>query len=283
MMGSSNPALGDSAMHRIRAQADAALGGGGGATTAPMPGEAAQRAEVMTVSGTAIKSLMLLGLVLVTASLAWGMTVDAIRQTGQGQGSALLPILLLGGAIGGLIVAMITIFKPRTSPVTAPIYAALEGLVLGAISALFHERFDASDTPVTSSIVFQAVLLTLSIAASMFALYALRIIKVTQKLRAGIMIATAGVFFTYLISFVLGMFGMSVPLLHSSGPAGIAISGVIVVIAAFNLLLDFDFIERGSREGMPKWAEWYGAFGLMVTLIWLYLEVLRLLAKLRSR
>ena len=279
MFGTANPALGDSAMDRIRAQANTALAGGG-RTTARMPGEAAeQRTDVMTVSGTSLKCLMLLGLVLVTAAIAWGLAIDPT----SGQRSPWLLPLVIGGAIGGLIVALITIFKPRTSPVTAPIYAALEGLVLGAISALFHEMYDVEGTGLQNSIVFQAVLLTLSIAASMFALYALRIIKVTAKLRAGIMIATMGVFLTYAVSFVLGFFGMSVPFLHSSGPMGIGISVLIVGIAAFNLLLDFDFIERGSQEGMPKWAEWYGAFGLMVTLVWLYLEVLRLLAKLRSR
>ena len=278
--GTSNPALGDSAMDRIRAQAGAALAGGG-STTARMPGEEAQpRADVMTVSGSALKCLMLLGLVLVTASITWGMMMDAL--TGSGTSGGLAQILMIGGAIGGFIVALIAIFVPKSSPITAPLYAALEGLFLGGISAVFENRFSA-DQPALSGIVFQAVLLTLSIAGTMFALYGLRIIKVTEKLRAGIMIATFGVMVMYLVSFVLSLFGMPVSFLHSSSLMSIGISGVIIVIAAFNLLLDFDFIERGSQEGLPKWAEWYGAFGLMVTLVWLYLEVLRLLAKLRSR
>lgn len=281
MMGSSNPALGDSAMNRIRSQADAALAGGG-TTTARMPGEATQqRSDVMTVSGSALKCLMLLGLVLVTASITWGMMMDTLTNPGAG-GGGLAQILMIGGAIAGFIVALIAIFVPKSSPITAPIYAALQGLFLGGISAVFEDRFSANQ-PALSGIVFQAVLLTMSIAGTMFALYGLRIIKVTEKLRAGIMIATFGVAVMYLISFVLMLFGMPVNFLHSSSPLSIGISGVIIVIAAFNLLLDFDFIERGSQEGMPKWAEWYAAFGLMVTLIWLYLEVLRLLAKLRSR
>lgn len=279
MFGTSNPALGDSAMDRIRSQAGAALAGG--STTARMPGEATQqRADVMTVSGAAFKCLMLLGLVLITASITWGMMMDAL--SGAGSGGGLAQILMIGGVIGGIIVALIAIFVPKSSPITAPIYAALQGLFLGGISAVFEKQFSAGQ-PALSGIVFQAVLLTLSIAATMFALYGLRIIKVTEKFRAGVMIATFGVMVMYLISFVLSLFGMPVTFLHSSSPMSIGISGVIIVIAALNLLLDFDFIERGAREGMPKWAEWYGAFGLMVTLIWLYLEVLRLLAKLRSR
>lgn len=281
-----NPTLNDSAMDRIRNQAGAALAGGArGATRAQDPGEAAQRrSTTMTVSGSAFKCLMMLGIVLVTASITWGMMMDAISQSqqGTGGGSTLLPILMWGGAIGGFIVAIVTVFKPNFSPITAPIYAALEGLFLGGISAVFEQQFSANQSGL-EGIVFQAVLLTLSIAATMFALYGLRIIKVTEKLKAGIMIATFGVMAMYLVSFVLMLFGMPVSFLHSSSPLSIGISGVIVVIAAFNLLLDFDFIENGEKQGLPKWAEWYGAFGLMVTLIWLYIEVLRLLAKLRSR
>jgi len=259
-MRSSNPALSDSVFDRMR-DFDA------------------ERSTSMTVSGSALKSLMLLGIVLIGAAFTWGMTMDQMQNPGSG--SALPGILTWGGAIGGFIVALITIFSPKLSPVTAPIYAALQGLFLGGISAVFEEQFSAGQ-PKLQGIVFQAVTLTLSIAATMFALYGLRIIKVTEKLRAGIIIATVGVMVMYLISFVLSFF-MPVTFLHSSSALSIGISGVVIVIAAFNLLLDFDFIERGSEQGMPKWGEWYGAFGLLVTLIWLYIEVLRLLAKLKQR
>ena len=235
-------------------------------------------ADAMTIQGTVYKAMALLGICVVCASFAWGAASS---------GASYTPALVFGGAIAGLITALITIFKPVWSPTTAPIYAAFEGLFLGGVSYMYHSATVGSATQqnglAIDSIVVQAVGLTLGVATSMLILYAFRIITVTAKLRAGIMMATGGIFLFYIAAMVLGLFGVSVPLLHSSGPMGIGLSVVIVAVAAFNLLLDFDRIERGAQQGAPKYMEWYGGFALLVTLVWLYLEILRLLSKLRQR
>jgi uncharacterized YccA/Bax inhibitor family protein len=200
---------------------------------------------------------------------------------------------MLGGLFGGLIIALATIFKPNWSPFTAPLYAGAQGLFLGAVSAVYAARTGGAESVrdvagsiqsnPTDSIVLQAIGCTIGVALSMLILYAFRIIKVTEKLRAGILIAVTGVAAFYLFAIVASMFGMtSFGGVFGSGPIGIGFSLVVVAIAAFSLLLDFDIIERGSRTGAPKYMEWYGAFALMVTLVWLYLEILRLLSKLRS-
>lgn len=237
----------------------------------------ASRDNVMTVQGTVYKSLMLLAIVVAAAAFSWKM---ALSQSPATMG------LLLGGGIGGFVFAIITCFKPAWSPFTAPVYALLEGLFLGAISAFYAISFDGQTVGkglAIDSIVVQAVGLTMGVAASMFILYAFRIIKVTEKLKAGIFMATGAIMLFYIVSMVLGLFGVPVPLLHSTGPMGIGLSVVICGVAAFNLLIDFDMIERGAEHGAAKYMEWYGAFGLMVTLVWLYLEILRLLSKLRER
>jgi uncharacterized YccA/Bax inhibitor family protein len=159
--------------------------------------------------------------------------------------------------------------------VTAPIYAALEGLALGGISAVFESRYPG--------IVSQAVFLTFGTLAALLIAYRSGWIKATENFKLGVVAATGGIFFVYLISFVLSFFGVSIPLIHGSGVFGILFSLFVVVIAALNLVLDFDFIEQGAEQGAPKYMEWFAAFGLMVTLIWLYLEVLRLLSKLQQR
>ena len=158
---------------------------------------------------------------------------------------------------------------------TAPIYAALEGLALGGISAVFESRYPG--------IVSQAVFLTFGTLAALLIAYRSGWIKATENFKLGVVAATGGIFFVYLISFVLSFFGVSIPLIHGSGVFGILFSLFVVVIAALNLVLDFDFIEQGAEQGAPKYMEWFAAFGLMVTLIWLYLEVLRLLSKLQQR
>ena len=170
---------------------------------------------------------------------------------------------------------MITIFKKEWAPVTAPVYAILEGLALGAISAFYQLQF--------KGIVFQAVGLTFAVLAVMLMLYRTGVIKVTDKFRFMVVAATAAVGVVYLVTIVLGFFGVTVPFIHQSGTIGIVFSLVVVGIASLNLALDFDLISRGSEGGAPKFMEWYAAFGLMVTLIWLYLEILRLLSKLRRR
>jgi uncharacterized YccA/Bax inhibitor family protein len=179
------------------------------------------------------------------------------------------------GLIGGLVTALIIAFVPKTAPVLAPVYAALEGLAVGGISASFESQFNG--------ITLQAVALTFGTLFALLLAYMFRIIKVTHNFRLIVFSATAGIMLVYLSSFILSFFGISIPYLHSTGPIGIGISIFIVIIAALNLVLDFDFIEYGADRGAPKYMEWYGAFGLMVTLVWLYFEILHLLAKLRSR
>lgn len=237
-----------------------------------------EREDVMTVQGTVYKTMILLAITVATAVFSWGTAMA---------GSSLTMPIMWGGAIGGLVVALVTMSKPQWSPNTALIYAALEGLFLGAISAMYEMSFGTQTTggglPL-NGIVVQALGCTLGVAASMLILYSFRIIKVTEKLRAGIMMAVGGVMLFYIVSIVLSFFtsaGQS--LLHGTGPLSIGISCVIVGVAAFSLLVDFDMIERGAQQGAPKYMEWYGGFALLVTLVWLYLEILRLLSKLRSR
>jgi uncharacterized YccA/Bax inhibitor family protein len=171
--------------------------------------------------------------------------------------------------------AMVTIFKPTWSPITAPMYAALQGLALGGISAFFEQRYPG--------IVIQAIALTFGTLAVLLMAYTTGVIKATENFKLGVASATGAVFLVYMSTMVLGFFGISVPFIHEGGLIGIIFSLVVVVIAALNLVLDFDFIETGVERGAPKFMEWYAAFGLMVTLVWLYLEILRLLAKLQSR
>jgi uncharacterized YccA/Bax inhibitor family protein len=221
-------------------------------------------ATTMTVRGTAIKACLLLGFLLSTAIWSWDAAVT----------NTLPPIALPAAALAGFVFAMITSFKPNWAPVTAPIYAALEGVVLGALSAIFNQRFPG--------IAIQAVMLTICTLAGMLTLYVTGAVRVTDRLARGITSGIAAVALVYLATWVLGMFGVRIPFLHDSGPIGIAFSVFVVGLAAFSLLLDFDFIEDGARRGAPKSLEWYGAFGLMVTLIWLYVEVLRLLRKIQD-
>lgn len=221
--------------------------------------------RTMTLNGTVNKTGILLFLLIFAAGYTWN----------QFKQEANVGPWILGGLIGGLIVAMVTIFKKEWSPVTAPIYAILEGLFLGAISAMYDARFDG--------IVFQAVTLTFGTLFALLIAYRSGVIRATENFKLGVVAATGGIFLLYLIGFVLSFFGTGIPFIHESGIIGIGFSLFVVVVAALNLVLDFDFIENGARSGAPKYMEWYGAFGLMVTLVWLYLEMLRLLSKLRSR
>jgi uncharacterized YccA/Bax inhibitor family protein len=182
---------------------------------------------------------------------------------------------ILIGALGGLVVAFATIFKKEWSPVTAPIYAALEGLALGGISSVLEMKYPG--------IAMQSVALTFATLAAMLVAYRSGLIKATEKFKIGVVAATGAIVIYYVVGFIMSLFGATMPFLQGNSTASIVVSGVIVVIAALNLILDFDFIETGVQSGAPKYLEWYGAFGLMVTLVWLYLEILRLLAKARSR
>jgi uncharacterized YccA/Bax inhibitor family protein len=223
----------------------------------------------MTLQGTVNKTGILLILVMITATYTWNQFFST------GLPETVMPIAI-GGAIFGFGFALATIFKKTWAPVTAPLYALSQGLFLGAISAIFELQFPG--------IVIQAVGLTMGTLASLLVLYKTGIIKPTENFRLMIVSATMGIALLYVVSMVMNMFGSSgIGFIHSNGLFGIGFSLFVVAIAALNLVLDFDFIEQGSEQGAPKYMEWFGAFSLMVTLIWLYLEMLRLLAKLRSR
>ncbi len=219
-------------------------------------------ATSMTINGTVNRTFILLFFLALSANFVW-------QRVGEVGG------LMILGLIGGFVVAMVTVFKKEWAPVTAPAYALLEGLFLGGISAIFEAQYPG--------IVIQAVFLTFATLFSLLFAYKSGLIKVTENFKLGVVAATGGIALVYFATIILGFFGVSIPFIHSSGPIGIGFSLFVVVIAALNLVLDFDFIEQASRQGAPKYMEWYGAFGLMVTLIWLYIEILRLLAKSRRR
>ncbi len=248
MMRTSNPALNNATFTGLRS--------------------AALTTDSMTIQGTVNKSMALL--VLLSLSAAWTWRAYLI---GHDPG-AVTPWLLVGG-IGGFIVALITVFKKAWSPVTAPVYAVLEGLLLGGISSIFEAQFPG--------IVIQAVGLTFGTLFALLLAYKSGLIRVTERFKLGVVAATGGIALFYVITMILGFFNIHIPYIYGSGLIGIGFSLFVVVIAALNLVLDFDFIEQGAAHGAPKYMEWYSAFGLMVTLIWLYLEILRLLSKMRSR
>ncbi len=241
----SNPALSESTFDKYRA-----YGG----------------TEVMTIAGTINRAGILLTLALGAALFTW-IKFASHPQAAMGY--------VTGGFIVGLIFALITIFKANWSPITAPIYAIAQGLALGGISAAYEQQYNG--------IAFQAIFLTFGTAFGLLGAYKMHWVRATEKFRAGVMAATFGIFLVYLLTLVLQLFSVQVPFIHGNGLIGIGFSLFVVVIAALNLVLDFDFIERNAAEGAPKFMEWYAAFGLLVTLIWLYLEILRLLSKLRGR
>jgi uncharacterized YccA/Bax inhibitor family protein len=226
---------------------------------------AAPGVDRMTLSGTVNKTGIALVILMAAAAYVWN----------QGATSPRLGLFVLAGMIGGLILAIATVFKQAWAPYTTPAYAALEGLALGGISVVFEARYPG--------IVSQAVFLTFGTLAALLVAYRSGLIRATENFKLGIVAATGGIALLYLASFVLGFFGVAIPLINSSGTFGILFSVFVVVIAALNLVLDFDFIEQGVSRGAPRYMAWYGAFGLLGTLVWLYLEILRLLAKLQSR
>ena len=225
-------------------------------------------ADAMTLNGTITKTGILLFLTVLTAAFAWTQSVTAAGPT------AAAPIFLWGGAIGGFILALVTTFKKTWAPVTASLYAILEGFFLGAISGIYAHLYQG--------IVMQAVMLTFGTLFALLFAYRSGLIQVTQKFRAGVVAATGAIFLIYLASIVLGFFHINIPFIHESGMIGIGFSLVVVTVAALNLVLDFDLIETGVQQGAPKYMEWFGGFALLVTLVWLYLEFLRLLSKLRD-
>lgn len=233
-------------------------------------GVAADSSQVMTVNGTVNKIFIMLLLVVLGAGYTW-----KFMQAGN---VSTMTTYLWVGAIGGFITALVTVFKPHWSPVSAPIYAVLEGLFLGGISAFFNAQ------PQFHNIVLNAVALTFGTLFALLFVYRTGIIKVTNKFRLGVVAATGGIAVAYFLSIILGFFGINIGFLSfGGGTFGIIVSLVVIVVAALNLILDFDFIENAARAQAPKYMEWYGAFGLIVTLVWLYIEFLRLLARFSSR
>lgn len=222
----------------------------------------------MTIGGSVNKTALLLGLLLVAAVVPWRLFFKS------GDPGVVFPYLI-GGMLVGLVTGLVTVFKKEWAMVTGPIYALAQGCALGAVSALFELRYPG--------IVLQAVGLTFGTLATLLFLYKTRVIKVTENFKLGVVAATGAIGLFYLAAIVLRFFGINMPLIHSSGTFGILFSLGVVVVAALNLVLDFDFIEQGAANGAPKYMEWYAAFGLMVTLVWLYLEILRLLSKLQDR
>lgn len=230
---------------------------------------ALQGTEVMTIKGTLNKFAFLFVMVLASSVFTWHL---------YQQGGDVSPYMW-GGAIGGLVIAIVLVFKKEWSPYLAPAYGLAEGLFVGAISAFFNEVF-AEKQPY---IVMQAVGLTFGVVIAMLILYRFRIIRATETFKSVVITATMGIAIFYLLTIVLRFFSVDIPFVHEGSLMGIIFSLLVVSIAALNLILDFDRIETGSQQGVAKYMEWYCAFGLLVTIVWLYLEILRLLAKLNSR
>ncbi|HZM27481.1 MAG TPA: Bax inhibitor-1/YccA family protein [Gemmatimonadales bacterium] len=220
----------------------------------------------MTLGGTIAKTLVLLGILTVTATFSWLQAGAGLAEPDK------LGTLFLVGIVGGFGVALYTVFRPQHAPVTAPIYAALEGLLLGALSAILNLRY--------KGLPVQAVVLTVATLGVMLVSYRLGIIRATERFKTIVISCTFAVAAFYIIALVMAMLGLYIPFLHEGGPIGIGFSLFVTGLAAFNLILDFDLIEQGVGRA-PGYMEWYAAFGLVVTLVWLYLEILRLLRKLR--
>ena len=214
----------------------------------------------MTIQGAINKSYILMGILLVTALIGYSLPNS---------------IFLIGGAIGGLVIVLIAVFKKEKSSVLAPLYAIVEGLFVGSISAIYAMAYNG--------IVLQAIMLTIAMLIIMLVVYGSRWIKVTNKFRVGVIMATGGVFVLYLLSFILGFFGINLPYIHENGTMGIILSLVIIGIASLNLLLDFDNFEKGAQYKLPQYMEWFFAMSLLITLVWIYIEFLRLLAKLNRK
>ncbi len=234
---------------------------------------AEQQQGIMTARGTMNKFGFLFLMVIAGAGFTWHLYY-------QGKAPTMMPLMMLG-VFGGLITAIVITFKRSWAPYLAPLYGLLEGLFLGAISAIMNEAFGAN----YPGIIMHAVGLTMGVAVAMFLLYNFKIIRPTQRFKSIIVTATAGIAIFYLITWIVSLFGvhMDFMMLGNGSTLGIGISLFVVAIAALNLIIDFDMIEQGSEMGAPKYMEWYCAFGLMVTIVWLYVELLKLLSRLSSR
>lgn len=230
----------------------------------------ATASNVMTVQGTVVKTAILTGVLLVAGAVSFGLCHPSNGTASQGLKFG----MIIGGLIGTLICGISLFFSQRIAPVLAPAYAVFEGMLLGALAGFYENRFNG--------IIPQAVLLTIGLLGVMLLAYSTGVIRATPFVTKMIVLATGAICLTYLVSLVSGLLGYPIPYIHSAGPIGIGFSAVVVGIAAFNFILDFDMIESGAQAQAPKYMEWYAAYGLLVTLAWLYLEVLRLLAKIRS-
>jgi len=225
--------------------------------------------RVMTVNGTITATGVLLTMLMASAVFGWTSTDEL------GNGGVSLPGLAIGGILVGFVCAIVVHFKPMWSRVLAPVYAIAQGFFLGAISKAYNEAYNG--------VVIQAVGATLGVFFVMLVLYRTGVIKVTDKFRRTVMMATLGLMAFYLVSFMLSLFGVDIGIMQSASLLGIGFSIFAATLAALNLALDFDFIEKGAKAGLPKGMEWFAAFGLLITLVWLYLELLRLLSKLNQR
>ncbi|WP_081646968.1 Bax inhibitor-1/YccA family protein [Geovibrio sp. L21-Ace-BES] len=262
----SNPMLTEEAFKKA-----AAARGGAGAQQASGEGVSTPRSRTsedkMSLQGTVNKCFILVAIVLIAGYFPW--TTFSPENAAAVQGYVMI------GLIGGLITALVTVFKQNIAHITAPLYAMFEGFLLGGVSAIFEAQYPG--------IVIQAAFLTVAVLVALLLAYSSGLIKATENFKLGIFAATGGIAILYLVNLVMGFFGGGMNFIHAATPMGIGFSVVVVIIAALNLVLDFDFIETGVEMGAPKHMEWYAAFGLLVTLVWLYLEILRLLAKLRER
>jgi uncharacterized YccA/Bax inhibitor family protein len=249
IMRSANPALSDKVFQGLPATADK-----------------------MTIRGTVDKCLILIAIVMTTAYFSWQSAYE------QGWSEVTVPTIpgwYFPAIVGALILSLVIIFKRTTAPYLVPIYAVLEGAALGALSSIFEARYPG--------IVMQAVFCTMGTFVALLLSYRSGLIQATENFKLGVIAATGGIAIVYLLDLGLMFFGIRMPFIHENGPMGILVSVFVTVVAALNLVLDFDFIEKGAEQGAPKYMEWYSAFGLLITLVWLYLEILRLLGKGRKR
>ena len=231
--------------------------------------------DSMTIQGAVNKTFILFGILLASAAWVWGKVMQPAVPWAEGGVSGNVGVYIGGGALVGFVIALVTCFKAEWAKVTAPIYALCEGLALGGISAIMEMRFPG--------IALQAVALTMAALFSLLTLYKTGVIRATERFKSIIFVATTAIAVTYFAEIILGFFHRGIPLINGSGIVGIVFSLVVVGIAAFNLIIDFDFIEQSAGRGVAKYMEWYAAFSLMITLVWLYMEILRLLSKLRER
>lgn len=231
--------------------------------------------ETMTVQGTVNKTFILLACLMGAAGFVWNAVMSKMSMMAYPQANNIAMTALVAGGIVGFIIAIVLVFKKEWARFLAPVYALCQGCAMGGISAMFERQYPG--------IVLQAVFLTMGTLFCLLTAYKTGLIRATDKFRLGIYVATGAIFILYLVSFVMSFFGVTIPFMHGSGIFSIGFSLFVVGIAALNLILDFDFIERGAQSNAPKHMEWYASFGLMVTLVWLYIEILKLLSKLRGR